>query len=224
MNMLIRQKKAPHNSVAPLKIIMEQLFELDIDDDIWLDVGIGYNDEEEMAPPLWLSNEKVRAGIRAITDQDRCHEEKKRLLQERNAMQIWFSEEWRLINETLQKGNSIDYVHYKVSLTEVDLDVAIQYQLNLRKTRLCCIFVTWERSLAGVPFSDGLPEWGPTEDEVMEYRTRYVLGGGMEIVDEGGDEYDVDFEGDADGLLVEQLDSLRISENYRERQNLALNL
>lgn len=84
--------------------------------------------------------------------------------------------------------------------------------------------MTWERSLTGIPFGDVLPEWGPTEDKVMEYSTRYVLSGGMDIVDKGGDEYDVDFKVDADGLLVEHLDSLRISETYCERQDLALDL
>ncbi|KAJ3792094.1 hypothetical protein GGU11DRAFT_865191 [Lentinula aff. detonsa] len=69
MERLILQKKAPRNSVAPLKIEMEQLFKLDVNDDIWVDVGIGYNDEEvETVPPLWLSDENIRSGIRALTD------------------------------------------------------------------------------------------------------------------------------------------------------------
>lgn len=81
MNTLIRQKKAPQYSTSPLKIEMERLFDLDVDDDIWLDVGIGYDDEEHgMIPPLWLSNDNVRAGIRAIMDMDRCLEEQQRLL------------------------------------------------------------------------------------------------------------------------------------------------
>lgn len=105
MNTLIRQKKAPRNSTASLRIDMEQLFELDVDDDIWLDVGIGYDDEEDSrVPPLWLSNENVRAGIRAVMDLDRCLEEKKRLLQERSAMQVWFNEEWRVVNQALDQG------------------------------------------------------------------------------------------------------------------------
>ncbi|KAJ3818328.1 hypothetical protein EV361DRAFT_952195 [Lentinula raphanica] len=84
MNILIRKKKAPRNSVAPIKIDMERLFELDVDDDIWLDVGFGYDEEEEEEsnPPLWLSNDSVRAGIRALTDRDRCLEEQARLLKE----------------------------------------------------------------------------------------------------------------------------------------------
>lgn len=99
----------------------------------------------------------------------------------------------------------------------------MEYQLNLRKEKLCRLYVAWECTLTGIPFADGLPEWGPTQDEIMQYRARYVLGGGMEI-DEGGYEYDVDFEAEADGLLVEHLESLRILENYRELQNQPVDL
>lgn len=101
MERLIQQKKAPRNSVAPLKIEMEGLFELDVDDDIWLDVGIGYNEESDTVPPLWLSNEGVRTGIRAMTDRDRCVEERKRLLKERNSLQVWFNEEWQVVNKAI---------------------------------------------------------------------------------------------------------------------------
>ncbi|KAE9384417.1 hypothetical protein BT96DRAFT_960902 [Gymnopus androsaceus JB14] len=83
MDTIIRQNKAPRNAIAPVKIEMEGLFDLDVDDDIWLDIGLG-------APPLWLSNDDVRAGIRAMLDRDRCLEERKRLLDERSAMQEWF--------------------------------------------------------------------------------------------------------------------------------------
>jgi len=103
METLIRQRKAPRNSVAPLKIEMERLFTLDVDDDIWLDVGIGYEEEgDDTVPPLWLCNEKVRAGIRAMNDRDRCIEEQARLLKERSALQLWFNEEWRVVNAAIE--------------------------------------------------------------------------------------------------------------------------
>lgn len=106
MQTLIRQKKAPRNAVAPLKIEMESLFTLDIDDEIWLDVGIGYDDEgdDNTTPPLWLSNEQIRAGIRAMTDRDRCIEEHARLLKERSALQYWFCEEWNIVNAAIKDG------------------------------------------------------------------------------------------------------------------------
>ncbi|KAF9061500.1 hypothetical protein BDP27DRAFT_1385337 [Rhodocollybia butyracea] len=65
---LIQQKKAPRNSVAPVKIEMEGLFNLHVDDDIWLDIGLGYEEEDETIPPLWLSNDKVHMGIHALLD------------------------------------------------------------------------------------------------------------------------------------------------------------
>ena len=71
----------------------------------------------------------------------------------------------------------------------------------------------------GIPVEDGLPEWGPSEDEIIQHRAVQVFGGGVEAVEDGGYEYDVEFEAEADGLLVEHLDSLRITENYRKLQN-----
>lgn len=92
----------------------------------------------------------------------------------------------------------------------------IKYQINLRKERLSHLFVAWEQTLIGVPAAEDLPAWGLSGDEVIEYRAIRVHGGGIE---EGGYEYDVEFETEVDGLLVEHLDSLRIAENYREMQN-----
>lgn len=95
----------------------------------------------------------------------------------------------------------------------------IDYQFNLRKDKLCSLYVAWESTLTGIPCPDGLPEWGPSPEEIMQYRARYVLGGGAEMTEESGFDYDVDFEADADGLLIEHLESLRISENYRDLHN-----
>ena len=105
--MLIRQRKAPQNSIAPLKIQLEGLFDLDIDDDIWLDVGLSYgngDEDDESLPPLWLSNENVQAGIRALLDRDRCREEHARIITERSAMQVWFNEEWHVIHAAIHQG------------------------------------------------------------------------------------------------------------------------
>lgn len=105
MQLLIQRKKAPRGAVAPLRIEMDRLFTLDVDDEIWLDVGIGYDDEgDNRVPPLWLSDDKVRVGIRAMTDRDRCIEERARLSKERNALQLWFSEEWKIVNAAIECG------------------------------------------------------------------------------------------------------------------------
>lgn len=51
-----------------------------------------------MEPPLWLCDEGVRAGIKALLELDRCKEEEERLLGECRAMREWFSEEWKVVN------------------------------------------------------------------------------------------------------------------------------
>src|ERR1700742_4407579 len=95
----------------------------------------------------------------------------------------------------------------------------LEYQLKLRKVKLCRLYVAWQSTLIGISVMDGLPEWGPTQDEIMQYQAQATLGGGLETVKDGGFDYDVDFEAEVDGLLVEHLESLGISENYRELQN-----
>ncbi|KAJ3764685.1 hypothetical protein FB446DRAFT_795852 [Lentinula raphanica] len=204
MNTLIRQKKAPRNAVAPIQIDMEKLFQLDVDDDIWLDIGLGYAEAgDETVPPLWLSDDNVRIGIRAMTDRDHCREEQARLYQEQNAIQLWFHEEWRVVNAAIEKGT----------------DENIEFQLKQRRNNLCWLLVVWERTLVDVPFTEGLPEWGPTPDELAHYCTVFVLSGGVDLVKDCSYDFDVDFEEEADGLLVEHLDSLRVTENYRELQH-----
>ncbi|KAF9060548.1 hypothetical protein BDP27DRAFT_1184301, partial [Rhodocollybia butyracea] len=66
-------------------------------DNIWLDIVLGYEEEDETVPPLWLSNDMVWKGIRALLDCDRCHEDCARILVEHNTMQEWFNEEWRVV-------------------------------------------------------------------------------------------------------------------------------
>jgi hypothetical protein len=94
MDVLICQKKAPLGAVKPLEIPREGIFKLDVDDDIWQDVGL--NSDGDGTPPLWLSNEKVRLGITKLLEHDRCDEEEVRLIRERGALQEWMLEEWQV--------------------------------------------------------------------------------------------------------------------------------
>jgi len=120
MATLIRQKKAPRNAISPVRIEMEGLFNLDVDDDIWLDIGLGYDDDDDngggigSAPPLWLSNDNVRAGIWPTLDRDHCLEKRKCLLNEHNAMQEWFSEEWKVVLMAMQDGTYFFFVFIHV--------------------------------------------------------------------------------------------------------------
>jgi hypothetical protein len=99
---LITAGKAPsRNAVAPTKIDKENLFDLDVDEDIWQDVGLG--DDDDGSPPPWMANEGVRKGIRVMLELDRCHEEVARLHMQRQSLQEWFVEEWHVLQATLQR-------------------------------------------------------------------------------------------------------------------------
>ncbi|THU99083.1 hypothetical protein K435DRAFT_659654 [Dendrothele bispora CBS 962.96] len=98
MRQLIILRRAPRNAVAPELIDTLTLFNLDVDDAIWQDMGLNYDEQEENSvPPPWLADEKVRKGIRAMLELDRCEEEHERLKVEQQAMQTWFVEEWEVL-------------------------------------------------------------------------------------------------------------------------------
>ena len=94
---LINSNKGPAGTVPPRPIQREGLFELDVDDDIWQDVGLDNNQDGPV--PQWLGDDKVQEGIQALLEVDRCHEEEARLHRERCAMQEWLKEEWLCIEE-----------------------------------------------------------------------------------------------------------------------------
>ncbi|KAF9064717.1 hypothetical protein BDP27DRAFT_1173193, partial [Rhodocollybia butyracea] len=80
----------------PEVIPMDHLFDLDVDDSIWQDVGLDEtNDAAEL--PLWLCNERVRSGIWAVVVRDGCNEEIQRVLLEQRALHEWFEEEWKVV-------------------------------------------------------------------------------------------------------------------------------
>jgi hypothetical protein len=92
---LIQTKQAPRGAVAPQVIQRDGIFKLDVDDDIWQDIGLGYDGEDDI--PLWLGDDNVRSGIKFLLQMDRCIEEENRLRKERHAMQEWMIEEWASI-------------------------------------------------------------------------------------------------------------------------------
>jgi hypothetical protein len=69
MASLIKRNKALKNAIAPEPINPKSIWGLDIDDKIWQDVGLDdtYNDQE---PPLWLKDEAVCGGIKAMLELD----------------------------------------------------------------------------------------------------------------------------------------------------------
>ncbi|KAJ7215361.1 hypothetical protein GGX14DRAFT_562578 [Mycena pura] len=147
---LIRTKKAPRGVVAPLPIPEKGLYQLDVDDVIWQDVGLDDN-VPGSSPPLWLADANVRSRIRAMLQKDRCGEEAPRLLWERGHLQIWFAMEWKVVCELITMSQG-----------------ALQYMFQLRRQELLELYVVWKKSLDPIAFDDmDLPEWGPTQQEVL---------------------------------------------------------
>ncbi|KAJ6548545.1 hypothetical protein B0H19DRAFT_952491 [Mycena capillaripes] len=96
--------KAPQGSVAPLTIPSKGLWQLDVDDAIFQDVGLDDNNNDE--PALWLSDDNVRTGIKAMLELDRCNEEDARLRRERMALRTWFAEEWKIATRALEAASA----------------------------------------------------------------------------------------------------------------------
>jgi len=84
---LIWAKRAPKGAIAPLEIEIEGLYQLDVDDDIWQDIGLSDDYDGSSTVPDWLGNEKVWMGIKSLVELEWCEEEQRRLLHERLAMQ-----------------------------------------------------------------------------------------------------------------------------------------
>ncbi|KAG0701127.1 hypothetical protein DFH29DRAFT_982844 [Suillus ampliporus] len=85
---------SPPYAIMPHIIPRDGIFLLDVDDDIWQDVGL---DDDTMAPPAWLSDDAIQNGIRLQLEVDRCMEEEARLMRERAVIQEWMLAEWGAI-------------------------------------------------------------------------------------------------------------------------------
>jgi hypothetical protein len=72
----------------------EGLFGLDVDDGIWDNRGL---DDRTQVIPLWLGDEGVRGGIKAMLLKDRCREEQVYLQRELDRLVDWFVEEWDIV-------------------------------------------------------------------------------------------------------------------------------
>ena len=92
---------APQSALPPLKIPKKRLWSLDVDDEIWQDVGL--EDYEHMnSIPNWLGNEKVHQEIQAMLELNCCEEEEERLRRERSAMQCWMEKELDAVLKALE--------------------------------------------------------------------------------------------------------------------------
>lgn len=102
---VIARKEAPRGSLAPPKVNVDRLFNLDVDEDIWQDLGLEVEEgEAELA--LWQTDPVVREGIRHMQEYDRCEEELARLGHERACLQEWLADEWTAVETAIAKSGT----------------------------------------------------------------------------------------------------------------------
>lgn len=111
----LKQKgKAPRGALCPEQIELSGLFSLDVDDEIWQDIGLMDALDETSTtaagPPLWLCDDNVQSGIKAILELDRCSEEEERLSWEHTLLQVWYAEEWSTLCEALKTASVYHYL------------------------------------------------------------------------------------------------------------------
>jgi hypothetical protein len=214
MAQLVRQRKAPQNAVAPEPIPMNNLFNLDVDDGIWQDIGLDESGDMD-APPLWLCDEKVRKGIQGVLLRDRCDEEFRFLRRERRALREWYAEEWLIVNESIELMSDLSkpvQLHV-ISLTYM-CNTDLVYQLQQWRNSLLRLCIIWEKSLSTLPVDDILPAWGPSEAELTVVAEE--VNGEMLELDDIFEESESEIEIDEDELdpgLIERLDALQLGDS-----------
>ncbi|KAI5988459.1 hypothetical protein F5J12DRAFT_898192 [Pisolithus orientalis] len=182
------------------------MFKLDVDDEIWQDIGLG-DDSDRLLPP-WLADEKVHSGIRSLLELRCCEEEERCLLQERRALTEWFSEEWGHVQKTRQNA-----------------DVDLAYELDCRALRLAGLCILWKRQLRGYP---GTPNenWGASDEELHS-----MVQGGHVIYIDGDNEQRVDGlesegEEDEDEVMDDELlcvaEEFALADEYHQQSDMPL--
>ena len=124
---------------------MNGLFKLDVDDDIWQDVGLTDDNDNEGTEILpQLGSECMQKGIKSLLVFDCCIEERCHLISESISMRQWMHEEQVIMT------TAIDY-----SLDNPD----VIYQLNERHKVLLRLCVVWDSAVNMIPIGVDLP-WG----------------------------------------------------------------
>lgn len=206
MRARIENNEAPRGAIIPSYIQKEGLFKLDVDDDVWQDIGLNndYDSENgDQGPPGWLADDAIRAGIKAMLELDRCEEEELRLKRERCAMQEWMIEEWNAIQCALDLADNNDDV----------------YQLHTCQNELAALCAMWQDHAMNLPCAYAMDSnWGPSKEKIEE---------AAKLLESESWEYESDDDLEPEELVqgaVEDLwDALEISaytDAYRDSQRL----
>ncbi|KAJ7050371.1 hypothetical protein C8F01DRAFT_1092378 [Mycena amicta] len=200
---LIKQKKAPAGVVAPQQLNEAHIFDLDIDDCIWLDVGL--TDDDSAAIPNALLDPELRKCIRALLQKRRCEEESHRLSREHRHLHIWFATEWTAVQQAIQGCT----------------DGPLTYQLRRRKQDLLTLYLTWTPSLDVLVTPANVPVWGPLADKILQARLAQVAPVGTELDVDAASDVDSDegAEEEEDPALISVLSTIEQADHARQPQD-----
>ncbi|KAG2746663.1 hypothetical protein P692DRAFT_20738493, partial [Suillus brevipes Sb2] len=197
----IRRGEAPAGAIAPHSISLTGIFQLDVDDDIWQDVGLDGND---MAPPAWIADENMRAAIKFQLEVDQCNEERARIMQEHCVLQEWMMAEWDALQE---------------ARTRAEENEDLCFHFDLRARLLSGLVVHWQSRVHPIPCAWPLPDsWGPTLNDLAEAANMYYqpscLDGTAAVYDSENDwESDEERENDE---LIDELEEAALAGAYTD--------
>ncbi|KAJ7018147.1 hypothetical protein C8F04DRAFT_977721, partial [Mycena alexandri] len=174
------------------------LYNLDVDDAIWQDIGLdGADDSNDELPPPWLADAKVRSGIQAVLQLDRADEEDAILLKERSSLRRWFAEEWEVLDVAIAQTQGAE-----------------RYQFARRRKHLIRLCARWRKYLPDE--EDGFL-WGPSAEELADCMIEDRTAA------RGRDEFDPGLdEGEGDSEDFETLDAIDNADAYRSEDDSGL--
>ncbi|KIK32025.1 hypothetical protein CY34DRAFT_102368, partial [Suillus luteus UH-Slu-Lm8-n1] len=140
LSALIRQRRSPPNAIPPNPISPTGIFDLDIDADIWEDIGLN---DVVPEPPDWLADEDTCAAIRLLLEIDRCNEEESRVKVERCALQEWAMREWDGLQRVCAHAND---------------DETILYHMNCRARQFIVLVLGWQMKVHPIPYAWPMPD------------------------------------------------------------------
>ncbi|KAG1778076.1 hypothetical protein EV702DRAFT_1179091 [Suillus placidus] len=187
------------------------IFLLDVDDDIWQDIGL---DDDTMAPPAWLSDDAVRNGICLQLEVDRCMEEEARLMRERAVIQEWMLAEWEAI-----RGASNNAVVSNVAVT----DAVMSFHLRSHADELVNICVVWKKKVQCIPCAWPVGEsWGPSDEALLQAARDQVQSSFRDEDDaksvegeEGDCKGDLEYGEIGDEELMDAIEDIALADEYR---------
>ncbi|KAG1727336.1 hypothetical protein EDB19DRAFT_1897559 [Suillus lakei] len=201
---LIRQQRAPPFAIPPHSIPRDGIFQLDVDDNIWQDIGL---DDATVNPPAWLSDEAVRNSIRLQLEVDRCFEEEARLMREQSVMQEWMLTEWEGIQDALSNAAE---------------DVVLTFHLTSCVDELANICVVWRRKVQCIPCAWSVVDsWGPSDEVLLRATHEQAQPSFRDEDDQSVGPVEEDNEGDSDcgeigdDELMDAIEDIALVDEYR---------